>query len=502
MINTADNKLSGFSVENSFELFDGCNESEQIILNMLRENVSFDSLFIFKTRKEFLNFLKFTSSMLLSFPIGIFMRKKIRRNKRLNHIMQFKELLPVRNNIEKGSFAYDTILFKQTPLQLFKNKSHLVNLVCLAILFGDEFIDGVATTYGRKNIQHILNNNDFSYYLHHKKTDKGLELYYEFDICDVLPLSVQEGINKKYGITYKAFYNHLQFLLAEMNLHLNKLSFEKSEEAAHLICKVCNRCFDTYKADINEFDENHTLTDLLQYQKDKDEDIIQILLTLRAVLLDKKQLQYQKRFSSWGSMVRSMQLYDDMQDVAVDCDFQMNTLSYFAKNYFKEEWSWLQKNKNTLQELKGLKLHSTIAFNMPASCILTLQYARNITHSRLCWVQRKIQNYLWRKNWLGFNNPLLAESEGDIAEVINKKEKSIPLKLHYIKSQVLKIDQHFITEQMKWSFMADIALLDQELKYYIFQKISRKEKYLLLSCYLEFPIKQKAELAKKLFNIN
>ncbi len=500
MINAANNRQTDFPTANPFQLSDCTRESERIIVHMLQENVSFDARFTCKTGKELFHFFRFTASMLLAFPIGIYMRKKIRKNKRLNHIMQFKEMQQVRNNIEKGSFAYDTILFKQSPIQLFKNKSHLANLVCLAILFGDEFIDGVANAYGRENIQKVLNQSDFSYYLHYKKTGKGYELYYEFDICDVLPLQVQESINKKYGITYKAFYSHLQFLLNEMNQHLNKPGPEKAAEAAQLICKVCNRCFDTYKADINEFDEDHSLAELLQYQKNKDEDIIQILLTLRAVLLDKKQLQYQKLFSSWGSMVRSMQLYDDMQDVALDCDFQMNTLSYFAKNYFTNEWEWLQKNKIVVRELTGIKLHSTICYYMPASCIMTLQYARNITHNRLCWVQRKIQNYLWRKNWLGLNNPLLAG--GDIADILNKKEKSIPLKFHDIKKQVLKIESPFITDEMKWAFVTDIALLDQELKNYIFKKITRKEKYLLLNCYLEFPIHLKAALSKKLFTIN
>ncbi|HVX51553.1 MAG TPA: hypothetical protein VHB48_15430, partial [Chitinophagaceae bacterium] len=81
------------------------------------------------------------------------MRKHIRKNKRLNYILQFKELLQVRNNIEKGSFAYDTLLFKQSAWQVFKNSSHLANLVCLAILFGDEFIDGIAQEHGKHNIR-------------------------------------------------------------------------------------------------------------------------------------------------------------------------------------------------------------------------------------------------------------------------------------------------------------------------------------------------------------
>ena len=478
------------------------NADEELLLNLLCENQQHDRLFNATLSREIFNFLYFITSMLCAFPAGLYMRKRIRKNKRLNYILQFKELLPVRNNIEKGSFAYDTLLFKQSPLQLLKNKSHLANLVCLAILFGDEFIDGIATEHGKQHIQRILNNKKPDYYLQHKKINNRHELFYEFDICQVLPQKVLERTNVKYGITYQAFYNHLQFLLQEMNNYLNKLDDEKAAAAAQLICKACNKCFDTYKADINEFDENYTLTDLLQYQKTKDDDIIQVLLTLRAVLLNKRQLQYQKQFSSWSSMVRSMQLYDDMQDVAADCNFQMNVLCYFAKNYFTEEWLWLQQNKGRLQKCKGLELHSTISLHMPACCIIAMQYARNIAHTKLSWVQRKVQNYLWRKNWLGFNNLLLNEKGFCLSAVMHKKDTSIPLKLHYIHKQVMQIENNLITDEMKWAYIIDVALMDAALKTFLLKKLTLKERYFLTSCFLEFPLQQKAALVKRIWSSN
>jgi hypothetical protein len=218
------------------------------------------------------------------------------------------------------------------------------------------------------------------------------------------------------------------------------------------------------------------------------------------VLLDKKQLQYQKQFSSWSSMVRSMQLYDDMQDVAGDCNFQMNVLCYFAKNYFTAEWLWLQQHKERLQKCKGLELHSSISLHMPASCIITMEYARNIAHTKLSWVQRKIQNYLWRKNWLGFNNPLLNEKGFCLSAIMNKKDNSIPLKLYYIQKQVMQVDHHFISDDMKWAYIIDVALMDDQLKTFLLKKLSRRESYFLTSCYLEFPVEQKAVLIKRILN--
>jgi len=92
----------------------------QRVQDMLQENLQHDQHFSTNLSGEVFNFLQFTASMLCAFPAGLYMRKRIRKNKRLNYILQFKELLQVRNNIEKGSFAYDTLLFKQSPLQLLK----------------------------------------------------------------------------------------------------------------------------------------------------------------------------------------------------------------------------------------------------------------------------------------------------------------------------------------------------------------------------------------------
>ncbi|MGG9971978.1 hypothetical protein ACQ33O_09320 [Ferruginibacter sp. SUN002] len=498
---TGANSLNTSVPLGSQNLHESFNDEHEAMLNLLADNIKHDNSFSYKFSDELMRFMKFSGSMLLSFPVGLYMRQKIRKNKRLNYILQFNELLQVRNNIEKGSFAYDTLLFRQNAFQILQNKSHLANLVCLAILFGDEFIDGIATSYGKDNIKTVLSNEAVDYNLRYKKSDKGIELYYEFDICNVLPQSILEEINPKYEITYKAFYEHLQFLLSEMNLHLNKLNTEKGVEAAQLICKACNKCFDTYKVDINAFNENFSLSDLLQYQKTKDDDIIQVLLTLRAVLLDKKQLQFQKQFSSWSSMVRSMQLYDDMQDVAADCNYQMNILCFFAKNYFADEWQWLLNHKSQLLNYRGLQLHSAVSLHMPASCMMTMQFARNIAHTKLSWVQRKIQNYLWRKNWLGFNNALLNQKTFCLSVVMDKEEISIPLKFHYIEKMVMQADHQFISDDMKWAHIVDIALMDDQLRTFIFDKVTIKQKYFLKSCYLELPLREKATLSKAILSL-
>jgi hypothetical protein len=66
----------------------------------------------------------------------------------------------------------------------------------------------------------------------------------------------------------------------------------------------------------------------------------------------------------------------------------------------------------------------------------------------------------------------------------------------------MQIDSPFITNEMKWGHIADIALMDVELKAFLFSKMTWKEKYFFTSCFLEFPILQKATLIKNLLTVN
>jgi hypothetical protein len=473
---------------------------EQFIYSIIEDNIVYEENFSADILIEIKNFLSFSKTMVWAFPMAKMMRWRIRQNKELRYILQYKELLSVRNNIEKGSFAYDSLLFKESIFSLQKNKSHLANLVCLAILFGDEFIDGIAVEFGKEKIQHIFKDEAFNFKLQYNLASNSYRLYYAFDICDILPTDVLSKVNSKYGISYRAFYQHLLYLLNEMNRHISTLAPTTQEEVCLLICKACNKCFDTYIQDISSFNSDYTFEELRQYQKTKDDDIIQVLLTLRAVLLNKKQLKFQSQFSSWSSMVRSMQLYDDMQDIAHDYNYQMNTLAFFSKKYFPAEWGWLCKNAEQLKQKNGLALHTEVSIYMPASVMLVMQYAKNISHKKLSWVQKKIQNYLWRKNWFGINNSILNQKNFQLFSVVGLEGASVPRKFHFLKLVVQKIAHPLISNDMKKAHVIDLVLFDPQLSGYLFKAIGRKPTYFLKNCFLEYPTKIKANMYNKIMN--
>lgn len=61
----------------------------------------------------------------------------------------------------------------------------------------------------------------------------------------------------------------------------------------------------------------------------------------------------------------------------------------------------------------------------------------------------------------------------------------------------MQVENTFITSAMKWAYIFDVAIMDEELKAFLFKKLTRKEKYFLTSCFLEFPVEQKAEIVKR-----
>ncbi len=471
-------------------------EEKEWFLNLLEENRQMDVSFQNSLLQEIAHFAAFAGSMVLAFPAGMFMRNRVRTNKQLAFILQFPELLTVRSNIEKGSFAYDTLLFRQSAFQVLQNKSHLANLVCLAILFGDEFIDGLAVTAGKQTIRTILQDSSVNCNLQYRYVSECPELYYAFDIRDLLPSENLNTVNEKYGITYREFYDHLLFLLDEMNRHLKRLPAFMRTSAAQLICQVCNRCFDTYKTDIAAFRPDYHLRDLFAYLDKKDDEIIHCLLELRAVLLEKNLPVYCDQFKGWSTMVRSMQIYDDMEDAASDYSYQMNFVCYFAHRFFRKEWEWLQQEAEMLQQIPALQRHLLISLNMPGSVIACRQYARSIVVEKLSWVQKKITSYLWKKNWFGWKNQQLDHGD-NLFSAISREPLSIQQKAGVLFDFTMRVKESFISEDLLYAHIADTALIDPVLKKHFLKFLPTREAYFMKHQYFDYPINRKAMYARK-----
>src|SRR6185503_18890104 len=104
------------------------------------------------------------------------------------------------DNICKGSFAYNTFLYRKPAFSKNYNNSFLADLTCLALLFGDEFIDGICNETGKATVQQLLKENGKTFYLNIKNDTNCPQLEYSFDLCKLLPEDVWKLKNEKYKI--------------------------------------------------------------------------------------------------------------------------------------------------------------------------------------------------------------------------------------------------------------------------------------------------------------
>lgn len=437
-------------------------------------------------RREALNLLRYAVPLLWHIPIARYMRWRVRRNKKLAAVFALQNIEEVVATIEKGSFAYDRLLFNVSLVSFLKNKSHLANLVCLGILFGDEFIDGIAQTYGKEQVRHLLTRYEGKYYLHIRRHANGqLEFYYPLDVTEALPAEVLDSINPKFGISYHHFYILLLQLLEQMNEALNRLHPELRHETAAHIIRVCNQCFDTFICDIEHFNPHYSFEELLQNQHAKDSSIIYSLLCVRALLLNKNKPQYQRHYKGWTAIVHNMQLYDDMQDAAKDLDYQMNTLHYFARTCAPTEWAWLQQQQPHLLQLPRRVLHATLMLHMPVSVMLVMQLARTICQNDLSWTQHKIHNYLWLKNWY-----CMADTQVSLQQLLPAAARTGNTAVDVCRF-IGKARNAHVTDAMLAAHITDLLLMDERERRRLMQANSLTARYFMRYCPLETPLSLK-----------
>jgi hypothetical protein len=133
------------------------------------------------------------------------------------------------------------------------------------------------------------------------------------------------------------------------------------------------------------------------WHEKKNRSIQMRLLELRCVLLGKPVDHFESNFNGWLDIISTMQVYDDMQDCRGDEQFQDNLLLAFASGNFPEEMEWFHKNKK--RQLDDIQWRFAVSLNMPCSVYLCTIFTKDKMLQNMCWVQKKICNYLWKKNW-------------------------------------------------------------------------------------------------------
>lgn len=306
-------------------------------------------------------------------------------------------------NIQKGSFAYNSLFIGLTPFSNLK-PGCIADITTLALFFGDEFIDGVAGKAGKPLMARLLKKNTRDFYLQKKTVNHKIVLCFDFDFEQVIPPEVLDQVNTRYNITYRHFLKLLYRFLEMMNDQLSKLPFPLANKTADKITETSNLCFDSFLLDIDsEASKGRISTPelVLRYHEIKTAYMQTKLLELRCLVLGKEFKMTSIHAPGWLDIMRVIQIYDDIQDAIIDDGVQDNLVLSAAFHYFPDEWKWFRQNKQLLTSERSPLL---LSHNMPGS----IEYCQQMASGKIRvmnWEQQKIMHYLLLKPAYSFFVP-------------------------------------------------------------------------------------------------
>ncbi|MES2776798.1 MAG: hypothetical protein V4722_21645 [Bacteroidota bacterium] len=336
---------------------------------------------------------------LFFYPVHILSQRLATRSDFFKQCSSLPHFTSLWKTIRGGSFAYNSLLLGITPLHFAASRTVIADLTCLAILFGDEFIDGISQTTGKPFVASLMKDNKEHFYLQTKSENGKTVLFYQFDVRKLISAEVLNTVNAKYAITYSRFYELLLLLLEDLNQHLTKLSESDAIEAAGKIVTVCNACFDTYIHDIETApvqQSSGSASQLLYFHTQKNQPIQYQLLELRCMLAKRLHVMQQPSITGWLNIISVMQYYDDMMDAAADDEYQDNIFLNIASQKFEDEYEWFRNHKELLTAAENTA--AVLSVHMPCSVHECMKMIAKMV-SEMDWQQRKICNYLLRKNW-------------------------------------------------------------------------------------------------------
>ena len=351
--------------------------------------------------------------------------------------------------IQKGAFAYNTLFFRMTPLR--PATTDLADITTLALFFGDEFIDGIATTAGKPFIQQLVKNDPEIFYMQSKIKAGKVILVYRFDLPRLLPADLLKQVNSKYQVSYLQFYDLLRNFLHLINEYLKQLPTAKAEKAANKIADACNTCIESFLHDVNSCPVPGNIREVpvvLHFHELKTAYMQKKLLELRCILADKEEAMSSTQASGWLDIMRVVQIYDDIHDPVIDDGLQDNIVLSIACHYFPDEWAWFCANKHLVNQEKDKSM--LLALYMPCTMEHCLQLASNKI-TMMNWEQQKIMHYLIFKN-----NYTLHKQPGDknfeagdfLSEFYQHVKAKMPhLATQAIKSYVINVSIHLKKER-------------------------------------------------------
>lgn len=387
--------------------------------------------------------------------------------------------------IQKGSFAYNHLFLGLSPLR-YTRRLQVADITTVALFFGDEFIDGVASATGKKFVQDLIGQHPEKFTLRVKKTGTSHRLCYLFDMEKLLPAAVLEQVNEKYRVTYRQLYRLLTGFLELLNAELAHMPPELAGKTAAKIASACNTCYYSFVHD-NYNDAPITTPalprEVLHFHEQKTAFMQARLLELRCVLAEKEEAMNCIHMPGWLDIMRVIQVYDDIHDAVLDYSVQDNLLLSVAFHHYPAEWEWFCRHVKQEEGKKECRV--LLSRYMPASMQFCFQLAAEKI-LRMNWEQQKIMHYLvFRNNYslhLEFPGEQLPVQENFLAGFYRQLQARLP---------------RLSPEQIK-SFIVDTYMHVPGLRKKILRRLSLSAAYQLRYNLFSVPPSAKAAIFDKL----
>lgn len=387
--------------------------------------------------------------------------------------------------IQKGSFAYNHLFLGLSPLR-HARRLQVADITTVALFFGDEFIDGVASAAGKKFVKALIGNNPEQFTMRVKKTGTSYRLCYLFDMEKLLPAAVLEQVNEKYRVSYRHLYRLLTGFLELLNAELARMPRELAGKTAAKIASACNTCYYSFVHD--NYSEAPVVTpalprEVMYFHEQKTAFMQARLLELRCVLAEKEEAMNCIHMPGWLDIMRVIQIYDDIHDAVLDYRVQDNLLLSVAFHQYPTEWEWFCRHARQEEWKKECRV--LLSRYMPASMHYCFQLAAEKI-LRMNWEQQKIMHYLVFRN----NYSLHFESPDD-----SRIKPEIFLAGFY--RQVRHRLQQLSSEQIK-SFIVDTYMHVPGTRKKILRRLSLSSAYQLRYNLFSLPPSSKAAIFDKL----
>jgi len=303
--------------------------------------------------------------------------------------------------LEQLGPVLDNFVFDCGPTACFRDDVAIADLVFLLMQLADELVDNLAKLGGRGALDGLLGA--------HFDCAARASVFVPFE--DLTAASLRSvGIDPESAIPkYELSVAALIAVIAELRSAL-VLSIDRVASAARIRTKVrdfFHHCFATFLDEL-ELPRLAGTTRLDRLPRGavawhfhrKNDEVMARWLGLRATLLGLDETAMPDVLASWGQLLASFQIFDDLKDVAVDLGHQPNYAVAIAARHHPHELAFLEHGFGSRDLSLDRNDVMELAVRMPGTIRDCLRLGRLLALSSFDWFLDYVADYRWRRNWL------------------------------------------------------------------------------------------------------